>query len=40
MIIVAKNEAMRVAKEKAAKATSEKVEKFTEKPKTSRKKAE
>lgn len=40
MIIVAKNEAMRVAKEKAAKATSEKVEKSTEKPKTSRKKAE
>lgn len=40
MIIVAKNEAMRVAKEKAAKATSEKVEKSTEKPKISRKKAE
>ena len=40
MIIVAKNEAMRVAKEKATKATSEKVEKSTEKPKTSRKKAE
>ena len=40
MIIVAKNEAMRVTKEKAAKATSEKVEKSTEKPKTSRKKAE
>ena len=38
MIIVATNEAMRVAKEKATK--DEKVEKSTEKPKTSRKKAE